>query len=264
MQADLAANIDLGQDQDTYITFLVRENTALLSAAQLASSNRTLSLNFLNSAGTTEFDFAFRGLQQQFAIDSVADTAGEDVSAPGFAANSTYLFVGKFSGNGTGANTLQASLFASGAVVADFTDPNFQWMLSAQGSSNYNPNIAALQFTSASEANFTVSNIWIGNAATILPPTLTSQGDFNHDGHVDAADYIVWRKTFGQAGATLAADGNGNYQIDTGDLTIWRAHAGQNVSGTGAGSSLAASVPEPATLVLMMFGAIMALSFRVH
>ncbi len=30
MQADLATNIDLGQNQDTYVTFLVRENTAPL------------------------------------------------------------------------------------------------------------------------------------------------------------------------------------------------------------------------------------------
>ena len=159
---------------------------------------------------------------------------------------------------------MQASLFASGAVVADFTDPNFQWMLTAQGNAGYNPVITDLQFTSRSDANYTVSNVWIGNAATILPPTLTSQGDFNHDGHVDAADYVVWRKTFGQAGATLAADGNGNYQVDSGDLMIWGAHMDQDVSGTGAGSSLAALVPEPAALVLTMFGAIMALSFRIR
>ena len=63
MQADLTSNIDLGQNADTYFTFLVRENTSSLSASQLASSNRTLSLDFLNSSGGTEFDFVLRGLQ---------------------------------------------------------------------------------------------------------------------------------------------------------------------------------------------------------
>ena len=266
MQADLATNIDLGQNQDTYVTFLVRENTAPLSATQLASNNRTLSLDFLNSAGATQFDFAFRGLQQQFAIDSVADAAGQDVSAGGFSANNTYLFVGKISGNGSGANTMQASLFASGAVVANITDANFQWMLTAQASPGFNPEITDLQFTSQSVANYTVSNVWIGNAAAMLPPTLTSQGDFNHDGQVDAADYLVWRKTMGQSGSALAADGNGNYQVDSGDLSTWRAHFGQAVTGAAAGSSFEvyATVPEPAGLVLVLMVAIMGLAVRTR
>jgi hypothetical protein len=252
MQADLATSIDLGQNQDTYVTFLVRENTAGLSAAQLASSNRTLSLDFLDSAGASQFDFAFRGLQQQFAIDSVADVTGQDVSAGGFSANNTYLFVGKISGNGSGATTMYASLFASGAVVADFADPSFQWMLTAQGSPGFDPLITGLQFTSQSVANYSVSNIWIGTAAAILPPTLTSQGDFNHDGQVDASDYLVWRKTIDQSGATLSADGNGNYLIDSGDLYTWRAHFGLAVSGIGTALGSASTVPEPGYQVLLI------------
>src|SRR5262249_2374411 len=55
MQADITSNIDLGQNQDTYVKFLVRENTGPLTASQLASSNRTLSLDFLNSAGASQF-----------------------------------------------------------------------------------------------------------------------------------------------------------------------------------------------------------------
>jgi GH18 family chitinase len=265
MQADLSANIDLSQNQDTYVTFLVRENTSPLSPAQLASSNRTLSLDFLDSTGATQFDFALHGLQQQFAIDSVADAMGQDVSASGFAANSTYLFVGKISGNGAGANTIYASLFASGAVVANFTDPNFQWMLSALGSATYNPVITDLQFTSRAEANYTVSNVWIGNAATILPPTLTSQGDFNHDGVVDAIDYVVWRKTLGQSGANLAADGNGNYQVDAGDLGTWRAYMGQTVAGVGSGAvDSATAVPEPCCRLLLVSAILIFVPYRSY
>src|SRR5205085_1282759 len=92
MQADLASAVDLNQNQDTYVTFLVRENTSPLSATQLASSNRTLALEFLSNTGAVQFDFALRGQQQQFAIDSVADTAGQDVAASGFTSNATYLF----------------------------------------------------------------------------------------------------------------------------------------------------------------------------
>jgi hypothetical protein len=58
-------------------------------------------------------------------------------------------------------------------------------------------------------------------------------GDFNHDGTVDAADYIVWRKT-------LPADGG---------YPVWQANFGRTLIGEGA-SDGAATVPEPATAIL--------------
>jgi hypothetical protein len=247
MRATLATNIDLGQDSDTYVTFLVRENTSALSAAQLASSNRTLTLDFLSASGASQFDFSFHGLQQQFGIDSVADTTGQDLSASGFSSDNTYLFVGKISGNGAAAHTLQASLFANGAVVADFTNPDFQWMLTATGGAGFNPLITTLQFATNSAANYTVSNVWVGDATAMLPPTLTTQGDFNHDGIVDSRDFVTWRKAMGQTGPNLTADGNGDYQVDMSDLAVWRAHFGQAVTGAGT-EFLVNAVPEPTCL----------------
>jgi PEP-CTERM motif len=78
-------------------------------------------------------------------------------------------------------------------------------------------------------------------------------GDYNHNGVVDAADYPVWRNTLGQTGAGLAADGNGNNQIDNGDYNIWRAHFGQTL-GSGQSTDANMSVPEPATLLLLVAG----------
>jgi hypothetical protein len=67
-------------------------------------------------------------------------------------------------------------------------------------------------------------------------------GDYNKDGRVDAADYVMWRNSDGtQAG-----------------YNTWRTHFGEpSGAGTGApgGSPSQASVPEPATLVLLMFAA---------
>ena len=83
-----------------------------------------------------------------------------------------------------------------------------------------------------------------------LPPT----GDYNGNHTVNAADYVVWRDTLGQSGTGLPADGNGNNQIDAGDYDVWRAHFGET-AGSGAGASANAAVPEPATLVLLMFAA---------
>ena len=51
-------------------------------------------------------------------------------------------------------------------------------------------------------------------------------GDYNNNGIVNSADYVVWRNSVGQT-ANLAADGNGDGQVNTTDYTIWRLHFGQ-------------------------------------
>ena len=82
-------------------------------------------------------------------------------------------------------------------------------------------------------------------------------GDYNGNGSIDAADYVLWRKTLGQNVPTgSGADGNGNGMIDDEDFTVWRAHFGQtaNSGASGAAASGAAGtspatsgVPEPGT-----------------
>ncbi len=75
-------------------------------------------------------------------------------------------------------------------------------------------------------------------------------GDYNADGHVDAADYTVWRDTLGSTGRGLAADGNADEVIDGLDYELWRSNFGQSL--TPAGSLSAAPVPEPASALLML------------
>lgn len=75
-------------------------------------------------------------------------------------------------------------------------------------------------------------------------------GDYNHNGVVDAADYILWRDTLGQD-ANLAADGDNNGTIDSADFDVWRAHFGQTAA---AGASQFAPVPEPSSLILVLLG----------
>lgn len=64
-------------------------------------------------------------------------------------------------------------------------------------------------------------------------------GDFNFNGVVDAADYVLRRKGLGTV-----------YTQD--DYNIWRAHFGQT-AGSGSGDS--AVVPEPATLATLISAA---------
>jgi T5SS/PEP-CTERM-associated repeat protein len=81
-------------------------------------------------------------------------------------------------------------------------------------------------------------------------------GDYSANGVVDAADYVVWRRSLGQSGSNLAADGNNDGAVDTFDYEFWRSRIG-NVAGNGASNLLAASVPEPATYVGFTLGLIL-------
>jgi hypothetical protein len=84
--------------------------------------------------------------------------------------------------------------------------------------------------------------------------SIALQGDFNLDGTVDAADYVVWRNLSGQAGAGLVADGNGDGMVDGDDYQLWKSHFGQT-AGSGAAlpsaEPLSAGVPEPNAAVLL-------------
>jgi Glucose / Sorbosone dehydrogenase len=77
-------------------------------------------------------------------------------------------------------------------------------------------------------------------------------GDYNGDGAVEAADYTIWRSTFGETGYQLAADGNGNGHVDARDYDIWRAHFGaMSSSGSSLDLALRREVPEPNGLLIL-------------
>jgi hypothetical protein len=84
-------------------------------------------------------------------------------------------------------------------------------------------------------------------SATALPPELS--GDYNHDGAVDAGDFVVWRKAMGQSGLGLSADGNQDGTVDEGDYDVWRVSFGQVADRSMQGSVSHAHVPEPPLLV---------------
>ncbi len=76
-------------------------------------------------------------------------------------------------------------------------------------------------------------------------------GDYNQDGIVDAADYIVWRSMAGQSGSALAADGDADGNVDGDDYDVWQAAFGQVAPGAAPPNhSFTPSVPEPASWAL--------------
>jgi hypothetical protein len=85
--------------------------------------------------------------------------------------------------------------------------------------------------------------------AVVVDAAAGPPGDFNHNGVVDAADYVVWRKSVGTT-------------YTPSDYEVWRSHFGQT-AGSGAGADFAnADIPEPATLLMLISGIFARLSRR--
>ena len=114
---------------------------------------------------------------------------------------------------------------------------------------NWVPNLLphhVLSFFNSFKLNSSISSCpytWnLSKLYTTGEVTLTSlaaiPGDFNNNGVVDAADYVVWRKGLGST-------------YTQSDYNVWRANFGQS-AGSGAGASANAAVPEPATLLQMI------------
>ncbi len=137
-----------------------------------------------------------------------------------------------------------------------------------------------LQFSGAADTikSLLVNNIsqviglWgaVGNASALYhTPLITGAGvlqitsgpiagDYNNDGEVDSADYVMWRTAFGSATLTNR-DPNNAGAVGQADYDSWRAHVGQTAgSGVGTGSGadiIAIAAPEPSAFVLFVFGA---------
>ena len=73
----------------------------------------------------------------------------------------------------------------------------------------------------------------IGQTVVNLP------GDYNFDGTVDAADYVVWRK------------GGSPHPNTQGDYNDWRSNFGSGGPGSGTSLARSAAVPEPATVIVV-------------
>ena len=90
--------------------------------------------------------------------------------------------------------------------------------------------------------------------ATAIP------GDYNNDGIVDAADYVVWRDNLGAPAGTLLNDIDGG-EIGQNQYSTWRANFGA-VAPPDASLGDANSVPEPTTWITLVAGVCIAIVSR--
>ncbi|HEY3392958.1 MAG TPA: hypothetical protein VGK58_09640, partial [Lacipirellulaceae bacterium] len=81
-------------------------------------------------------------------------------------------------------------------------------------------------------------------------------GDYNRNGTVDAADYVVWRNTVRQSGFGLPADGDRNQLVDDADYGFWKARFGltAELASVAQGSLVFGNVPEPTSGTVFLLG----------
>jgi autotransporter-associated beta strand protein len=85
---------------------------------------------------------------------------------------------------------------------------------------------------------YSINYNYLGNQIALVE-SVTIGGDYNSDGAVNAADYVVWRKNPEAFGGT------------PGGYNTWRANFGAG-GGSGSGLGGAAGVPEPTAGALML------------
>ncbi len=98
-----------------------------------------------------------------------------------------------------------------------------------------------------------------GFSVRLIGTVPVQSGDYNNNGVVDAADYVVWRKTLGNSITPFGgADGDGDGTVNAGDYSEWRENLGE-VAGSGSAPS---AVPETSTMFLFAAGAAAVLASR--
>lgn len=136
-------------------------------------------------------------------------------------------------------NTYTTSVGTANLNVQDPTNPSLHNRNTVATINNLSPqadNILYVQFVGSNGGFGYLNDMQIET----VTPVLT--GDYNNNGVVDAADYVMWREN-------PAAFGNGA------GYTAWRANFGIGAA-AGSSSVIGAAVPEPASVLLVIVGAI--------
>jgi beta-glucanase (GH16 family) len=121
--------------------------------------------------------------------------------------------------------------------------PEYMILSSEIRNNNWAGNIPAGGYASlaTSVTNVQVDYVRAYSAVTPAPES----ADFDTDGDVDGADFLIWQRGVGTTAGANRSAGNANAgadgDVDAADLAVWREQF-------AAGGALAAAIPEPAGL----------------
>jgi hypothetical protein len=217
---------------------------ALVDSLPLAPGIRFVASNQLAVVGINAID-----LHLKFRVEAFGGSnsfAGQTLAMTGLTGDGGILFV---SGDLTNAN---GGSLASTAAIADNETPFLRFSDTTSFSPKSHVNVAMNVFLTGLVAtdDLALNSFTQRFAQTGLPG---QPGDYNDDGTVNAADYTVYRnRKSAIGGTTLVNEGLtlGNVTIE--DYEFWKDHYGEP-GNQGAGLPEGASVPEPATMVLLIF-----------
>jgi hypothetical protein len=94
-------------------------------------------------------------------------------------------------------------------------------------------------------------------AMPLLRSHIAIKGDYDGNGTVDAADYVVWRKTLSQS-VTVGTGADGNSVVSQSDFTVWRQNLGKSRPTYYPSSAAGATVPEPGAASSILLAAMIA------
>lgn len=117
------------------------------------------------------------------------------------------------------------------------------------GATGFVPPLPANNYTFWIQQNGAFDPVSFTFEFIVTGPPAGIAGDYNNDGHVDAADYVLWRN-----GGPLANEVDAPGTVNDVDYTEWRSRFGNPTSGGG----LSAAVPEPSTLLLSLVALLVA------
>jgi hypothetical protein len=153
--------------------------------------------------------------------------------------------------NGATPGNIQVKVYMDGDVSNPST---FQVTLAGPGNAVYtNENDPFLEMGFSFNAEWGSIDIdFLSYAFGVIAPVAAGLlGDFNDDGKVDAADYVVWQKN-DSANNPLPNDDGLTNQADR--YNLWQMHFGEmEMMGSGGESG---TVPEPSSIVLIALASI--------
>lgn len=110
--------------------------------------------------------------------------------------------------------------------------------------------------STSSGATHQLDEYFLGTGILTVTPAL-HPGDFDSDGDVDGADFVVWQTNFPGSGKTLATgDADGDGDCDGADFVVWQTNF-PFTPGPGA-----SPVPEPSSVILLGVCGVLAFARR--